>query len=267
MSKVHDFNECKEIGLKAEKIIINNFRKVFKPILYRLVNTKQIVFDIQDKETIAKQKKGIDGQILINYDVKSLNSRYKEETRILLETVSIVENNTKGWLFTCESDIIVLVYWNDREKKEFYKGYLLFPKILRNWYEKNNINDVYGIDGDNMREQFLINGDRLLNLDLTKPIDLGRKFDLVICLEVAEHLDEKYSETLIDTAVNHSNTIFWSAANEGQGGYNHVNEQSNKYWIDKFKKRGYEHKLLNNSFSPLPHDYYRKNAIEFKSYG
>ena len=132
--KIHDFDECKEIGLKAEKLIINNFKEVFRPILLKMIKNKQIIYNTNDNDSINKQKKGIDGQVLINYDVKSLSHEYKHETRIILETVSNIDYGTKGWLYTCDS-IIVLVYWDEEEKTTFYKGYLLFPKIIRKWFE------------------------------------------------------------------------------------------------------------------------------------
>lgn len=131
-------------------------------------------------------------------------------------------------------------------------------------FEDYGVIDVIGIDGDNMIDFLLVDKRKFVAQDLTQKINLNRKFDIVLCLEVAEHLEEKYSDMLVDNAVNHSNTIIWSAANIGQGGYNHVNEQPLEYWIVKFLKRGYSTKLLCDILPELPHDYYRKNAIEFK---
>ena len=128
----------------------------------------------------------------------------------------------------------------------------------------NGVTDVIGVDGDNMQSELLIPLDNFMVRDLTLPLTYCGKFDLTICLEVAEHLEEQYADTLVDSAVSTSNTIFWSAASPGQGGYNHVNEQPNEYWIEKFKQRGYGYKLLKDILPILPHDYYRNNAIEFK---
>ena len=100
--------------------------------------------------------------------------------------------------------------------------------------------------------------------DLTQPVFLDCKFDLLLCLEVAEHLPANKAEHLVKTCASHSNTIFWSAATPGQGGYHHVNEQPHEYWIEKFAAHGYKHRLLADVLPVAPHDYYRKNAIEFK---
>lgn len=160
--------------------------------------------------------------------------------------------------------------------------------ILNNWYHPKSVMDlgcnvgwwlywfmglynadVIGIDGNNMIEGLKIPEYRFICADLTKPIiypskyALPSKFDLLLCLEVAEHLDEKHADTLINAATMHSDIIFWSAATPGQTGYNHVNEQPHEYWIEKFAHRGYKHRLLSDLLPILPHDYYRKNAIEF----
>lgn len=101
------------------------------------MKAKKIVYDENNIDSIKKQKKGIDGQVLLDYEVKSLRHDHKSETRILLETISVVKKNIPGWLFTNESDVIVLVYWDDEGKTQFYKGCFLFPKILRKWFLKN----------------------------------------------------------------------------------------------------------------------------------
>lgn len=131
------------------------------------------------------------------------------------------------------------------------------------WFAHHGIHDVVGIDGNNMINELKIPADKFLPHDLTNRLILDRRFDLVLCLEVAEHLEERYADALVDTCINHSDTIFWSAADPGQGGYHHVNEQPAEYWIEKFDKKGYSAKRLNDILPQLPHDYYRKNAIEF----
>lgn len=87
--------------------------------------------------------------------------------------------------------------------------------------------------------QASIHGVLTINLDLTKPISLNKKFDLVTSFETAEHLDRKYADIFIDNLVRHSDLILFSAAIPFQGGTHHVNEQPAKYWAEKFKKRGY----------------------------
>ena len=69
--------------------------------------------------------------------------------------------------------------------------------------------------------------------DLTKPLNLNKKFDVVWCYEVAEHLPENSANNLINILVTHGNIIVLSAARPGQGGEGHINEQPIEYWINK----------------------------------
>lgn len=65
------------------------------------------------------------------------------------------------------------------------------------------------------------------------------KFDLAISIEVAEHLEEKYADSFIDSMCASSDCILFSAAVMYQGGDHHVNEQFPSYWVNKFKQRGF----------------------------
>lgn len=72
-----------------------------------------------------------------------------------------------------------------------------------------------------------------------EPFDLRRKFDLVICMEVGEHLPEECADTLVDNLVRHGDRILFSAAIPGQNGRGHINEQWQSWWAKKFHDRGY----------------------------
>ena len=75
--------------------------------------------------------------------------------------------------------------------------------------------------------------------DLTKSLTLGR-FDLVICSEVAEHLDRRYADSLVQSICHHSSKfVYFTAAVPRQGGLHHVNEQPHSYWIEKFRSNGF----------------------------
>jgi len=115
---------------------------------------------------------------------------------------------------------------------------------LGNWIQvaKNmGVNDIKGVDGAYVNKSLLkINPDEFVEKNLTEPFDLGRKFDLTICLEVAEHLPAASADVLIQTLTNHADVILFSAALPGQGGQNHVNEQWPEYWQKIFLKYGFE---------------------------
>jgi cyclopropane fatty-acyl-phospholipid synthase-like methyltransferase len=76
-------------------------------------------------------------------------------------------------------------------------------------------------------------------MDFSEPRNLG-KFDMVICLEVGEHVPEEYEEILLDNIANHAEkAVVLSWAIPDQGGFGHVNCRDNKYIISKMKKRGF----------------------------
>lgn len=106
-------------------------------------------------------------------------------------------------------------------------------------FERHGVEDVLGIDGDWVDPKTLqIDSKKFLLADLSKPLRLRKRFDLVICLEVAEHLPLNCADTLIDSLVLLGPKVLFSAAIPYQGGTGHLNEQWQDYWISKFRKRG-----------------------------
>jgi SAM-dependent methyltransferase len=102
------------------------------------------------------------------------------------------------------------------------------------------VTDVVGVDGDYVDRSLLqIDPEAFRPTDISRPLDLGRRFDLVISLEVAEHLDAGDADTLVDSIVRHGDAVAFSAAVPFQDGTHHVNEQWPDYWIDKFAARSY----------------------------
>lgn len=72
------------------------------------------------------------------------------------------------------------------------------------------------------------------NQDLEIGFSLARRFDLVVCLEVTEHLPERCATTFVESLTNQSDLILLSAAIPFQGGHHHVNEQFLDYWVKLF---------------------------------
>ena len=69
---------------------------------------------------------------------------------------------------------------------------------------------------------------------------MGRRFDLVQSLEVAEHIPAVSAATFVDNLTRHSQgLVLFSAAPPGQGGEFHVNEQPYQYWRELFARRGF----------------------------
>lgn len=102
------------------------------------------------------------------------------------------------------------------------------------------IEDFLGIDGIEVSDtDFFVTKDKFRKIDLTNSWDLGRKFDLILCLEVAEHLPEESSISLVSCLTAHSDIIVFSAACPRQAGQGHINCQWPVYWQEIFNRNGF----------------------------
>jgi len=107
-------------------------------------------------------------------------------------------------------------------------------------YRDLGATDCIGVDGDYVdRTLLMVDGDLFHPRDITRPFDFERQFDLVQCLEVAEHIPHHACDTLIDNVVRHGRKVLFSAAVPGQGGEDHINEQPYEFWRDRFAARSY----------------------------
>jgi len=122
-----------------------------------------------------------------------------------------------------------------------------------------------GIDGPYVqRSSLLISEQDFISVDLSKPFDSNRRYDLVTCLEVAEHLPPFAAETLVSSLVKHSDRVLFSAATRGQGGENHLNERPLSYWQRLFADHDYvAFDAVRPSFrrDPLVEPWYKFNTI------
>lgn len=113
------------------------------------------------------------------------------------------------------------------------------PGIYLRYFDERGV-AIYGIDGAS-RAGESIPPSRFEIVDLRNPwIWKGPRFDLALCIEVAEHLMPEHADTLLDTICNSADACYFSAAREGQGGEGHYNEQNKPYWQAKFIARGWE---------------------------
>jgi len=111
---------------------------------------------------------------------------------------------------------------------------------LREW-RNAGVGIAQGVDGPYVRRQsLLIPIQDFTAVDLSRKFDLGRRYDLVASLEVAEHLPRSCSETFVSSLVTHADLVLFSAATPGQGGENHINERPLSFWQGIFKTMGFE---------------------------
>lgn len=83
-------------------------------------------------------------------------------------------------------------------------------------------------------------GVRVLPFDISKSSNhpFEKRFDIALSSEVAEHICEDLADAFVDYFDGLSEIVIFTAAQPGQGGTGHVNEQSPDYWRKKFRKIG-----------------------------
>jgi hypothetical protein len=67
---------------------------------------------------------------------------------------------------------------------------------------------------------------------------LGR-FDLCLCIEVAEHLPARSARPLVRGLTGLSDVVVFTAATPGQGGAHHINLRPRSFWSALFDGEGF----------------------------
>src|SRR6202000_2583289 len=107
-------------------------------------------------------------------------------------------------------------------------------------FESSGVSTICGVDGAwTDQTRLLISKQDFKVQDLSKPFDLGQRFDLAMSLEVAEHVAPEFSTQFIENLTTHSDTVLFGAAIPFQGGFRHVNEQWPSYWAALFEAQGF----------------------------
>jgi SAM-dependent methyltransferase len=104
---------------------------------------------------------------------------------------------------------------------------------------------VFGVDGIQADASALQSNEYAAH-DLTQHLDLGRVFDIVICVEIAQRLDDRDAEVLLDNITRHAGRlIVFSAAEPGQPG-NGANCQPISRWLERWANRGWIPDLMDS---------------------
>lgn len=136
-------------------------------------------------------------------------------------------------------------------------------------FEENGVRDIRGLDGHWVDEsRLLIDRNHFRSVDLEQSFELEGKYDLAICLEVAEHLPMSASRLLVARLTAAAPLVLFSAAVPGQDGTHHVNEQWPEYWKRLFSEHGFQR--LDPIRRHVYHDsrvewWYRQNVFLFAS--
>jgi SAM-dependent methyltransferase len=102
------------------------------------------------------------------------------------------------------------------------------------WFAQQNL-ETYAIDG--LEDNILNAVHPTVKVDLTETY-FSKAVDLVNCIEVVEHVDEKYLDNLLKTLCS-GKYIFMTHGVPGQEGHHHVNCQPTEYWLNQLNQCGY----------------------------
>ena len=102
-------------------------------------------------------------------------------------------------------------------------------------------------------------------VDLSQPVHLQERFDMALCLEVAEHLPAASAPALVSSLCQAASLVLFSAAIPGQGGMYHLNEQAPAYWHALFLEHDFDCYDFRSLFwdDPLIQPWYRCNTLVF----
>ena len=107
-------------------------------------------------------------------------------------------------------------------------------------FKERGVEDVLGYDGPWVdRSKLLVAPGEFVGADLRDPLEVDRRFDLAICLEVAHVLEPECAAPIVATLAHAAPVVVFSAGIPGQGGSTQLNEQWPEYWAGLFAQHGY----------------------------
>ena len=135
--------------------------------------------------------------------------------------------------------------------------YLLLARSLLRHLEFDSAADV-GCANGFLLEEFLDSGKQIAGIELSPEVhevlrhdirpfvaigdfaQMTGSYDLVCCVEVAEHIEPSRSEDLVDTLAPLARRwLYFTAAPPGQSGHGHINCRPHEEWLAMFAERGW----------------------------
>ena len=132
-----------------------------------------------------------------------------------------------------ERILYIIGYHEYREIIDIGCGDGSYTKFLN-----NNGLKCYGFDGN--PDTYNATGECKV-LDFSQPVDI-KPSEVVLCLEVGEHVPKKYQDILIKNITDlakHMIILSWGIPD--QGGFGHVNCRTNNYIVRKVIKHGFKY--------------------------
>lgn len=119
---------------------------------------------------------------------------------------------------------------------------------LTKQFQQNNL-DYFTVEGTKEGfEKLKLIGlpeDRIIYKDLRIFSGFIKKFDIVMCTEVIEHIEPFFASKIIENCIKHSDLVWFSAANRNRKAhYHHMNEQDIEAWDNIFAFMGHSRSVI-----------------------
>lgn len=152
---------------------------------------------------------------------------------LISDTGFWISNEDKEHVFIPELSNEINQYVANHNIKDVYDFGCGTGEYLKRLTENNNQIIATGFEGHQTERDF----NNIVKADLSKILDIV-PVDLVISIEVGEHIPKQYEQIFLDNISNNAKShIILSWAVKGQGGLGHVNCQDNDYIIEELRKR------------------------------
>lgn len=124
---IHEFDTDLKFGNKWEAQMQRQFTKLVAPTITRIFYKTNPEIQKSGIDMIAEYKP-------ISFDVKVRRTYYPDD--LLIETVSIIEQNKPGWLYYSKSDAI-LYLWLNKPNTRIQDGYIIYLDDFKKWFVLN----------------------------------------------------------------------------------------------------------------------------------
>jgi len=107
-------------------------------------------------------------------------------------------------------------------------------------FKEFGVKDAIGLDLPSVSTRMrLIPKEMFYEFDLTYKLNVGERYDMALCLEVAEHVPIHDTAQLVDNLCRLAPIVVFSAALPHQRGQGHINCHPPDWWRLQFEEKGY----------------------------